>query len=147
MAGTPLDLFIKRRDSAGSFVFGNAFDSPHGKEQVPKPYKRFLVNYCAYPIVECIQVEAAQEYASRTDLVEHAPAFFPRRVQCHDDRSPSLNSRDSFVSFRQSAVPRRSSNLAYLFGSSLRLELFNRLDNVGAEKHVHQPLPEFLLRL
>src|SRR5687768_9137282 len=114
MTGASLNLFIERRNSAGSFIFGNAFDSPHGKEQVAKPNKRFLVNYCAHPIVECIQIKTAQEYARWTDLVEHAPAFFPRRVQYHDHRRSSLNSQDRFISFRQSTVPRRRSNLASL---------------------------------
>jgi hypothetical protein len=37
--------------------------------------------YRAQPIIECIQVKAAQEYSGLTNLVEHAPTFFARCVK------------------------------------------------------------------
>ena len=52
------------------------------------------MNYGAYPIVKCIQVEAAQEYSSLINLVEHAPAFFARTVKHDDDRCATLDRRD-----------------------------------------------------
>src|SRR6185295_18276363 len=45
------------------------------------------------PIIKCIQVEAAQEYSSLTNLVEHAPALFARRMQHYYNRCPAPNAR------------------------------------------------------
>jgi hypothetical protein len=74
------DLLAKRRDSAGRFIFRDTLDTPHGKEQIAKPDKRFRVHYRTHPVIKRIQVEAPQEYASLTNLVEHAPTFFSRTV-------------------------------------------------------------------
>src|SRR6266498_607479 len=81
MTRATLNLIVKRRNSASGFIPGDTFHTPHGKEEIAKPDKRLPVRYCAYPIIKCIQVEAAQEYSSLTDLVEHAPTFFPRTME------------------------------------------------------------------
>src|SRR6266850_187254 len=101
MTSAPLDLFTKRRDPAGGFIPCDTFDTPHWKEQVAKSDKRFLVNDRAHPIVECIQIETAQEYAGSTNLVEYAPAFFARSMEYQDDRCPLLYSRGTLISFLQ----------------------------------------------
>jgi hypothetical protein len=106
MARPLLGLFAKRRDSAGSFVFRDALDAPHGKKQIPKTDKWFVVNYRAHPIVECIQVEAAQEYAGLINLVEHAPTFFARTVENDDDCRSRIDSGISCRSFAHRFAPR-----------------------------------------
>jgi hypothetical protein len=80
MARSRLDLFAKRWDSAAGFISQDALDTPHGKEQIAKTYEWFIVDYRAHPIIERMQVEAAQDYSGLIDLVEHAPIFFARTV-------------------------------------------------------------------
>src|SRR5712691_4898881 len=99
MTCTLLNLLAKRRNSTGGFVLRDTLDPPQWKEQITKADKCFFVDYRAYPIVERIQVEAAQEYSSRIDFVEHTPAFLARSVKHNQNRSSSMNSRSGLVSF------------------------------------------------
>jgi len=81
VARASLNLFAKRRNAAGSFILSNTFNAPHGKKQIAKTNERLFVYYRAQPIIKCIQVKAAQEYSSLTDLVEQAPTFFAGTVE------------------------------------------------------------------
>jgi hypothetical protein len=81
MARPPLYLFTKGWNATARFIFRDTLDAPHGKKQIAKSHELLAVYNGAYPIIEGIEVEAAQEYSSMIDLVEYAPTLLPRSVQ------------------------------------------------------------------
>ena len=81
--GSLFDLFAKRKNTARRLVFRDPLDPPERKKQVTQPEEWFVMGHGVRPIVKRIQVKTAQEYPSRVDLVEDAPALFARGVE-HD---------------------------------------------------------------
>jgi hypothetical protein len=106
MACPLLHLFAKRRHAARSFVFRDALDAPHGKEQIAKTYEWFIVHDSVQPSVECIKIKAAQEYSRLIDLVENAPTFFARALQDDNYCRAATDSGISRQSFVHLFVPR-----------------------------------------
>jgi hypothetical protein len=96
-ARTFLKLLREGRHTASGLIARHSFDSPQGKEQVCQTYEGLVVGDRVHPIIKSIQVETAQEYASRAYTVEHAPALFTRRVQDDNDRRARFDSRPKFT--------------------------------------------------
>src|SRR5260370_34913009 len=94
-----LDLLTKRRYSGRCLILRDALNAPHRKKQISKTDEGLVVHQGANPIIECVQVEAAQEYSSLIKLVEHTPTFFARRMQHDHNRCPAPNSRAGIQSF------------------------------------------------
>ena len=91
-----LELLCERWHTARRLIARHSFDAPHRKEQVRQTDKGLVARYGSRPVIKSIQIETAQEYASRVDFVEHAPALFARAVQDNDDRRSRFNPYAAF---------------------------------------------------
>jgi hypothetical protein len=109
-ACAPLNLLTERGNSTRAFIPGNALNAPKRKEQIAKANKLLLVDQRPQPIVEGIQVEAAQEYSRRADVAENAPGFFAGTVKNNNNWCSSLDSGADVISFVQSLRLSRASN-------------------------------------
>lgn len=85
-SGARFKLFYQRRHTARTLVTKDAFKPPHRKEKIGYSHEGFVVGDCSRPVLKRIDVEPAQEYASRVYFVEDAPTFFARCMKNNDDR-------------------------------------------------------------
>jgi hypothetical protein len=100
-ACAPLNLLAERGNSTRALILRNALNTPKGKKEIAKSDKLLLVDKRPQPIVKRIQVEAAQEYASRADVAENAPGLFPWTVKNNNHWGSSLDSCADVIGFFQ----------------------------------------------